>query len=91
MIENFGGNAMTFGAGQTIGIRPVAQNDFNFGIEFPRFNGIDDRLQIRAAAGDQNTDRKLTCHRSTLSAQAGAAQTLANFTDHKRLFADLTQ
>jgi hypothetical protein len=57
---------MSLGANQTISIRLIAKHDLDFGIERFSLDSVDDRLQVRAAAGNQHADGNLSCHDSSL-------------------------
>ena len=75
---------------QTESVGFVAQNQFNLGIEFFRLNGVDNRLKIGTAAGEQNRDRNLSCH-IILRTNRYALRALANFTDDKTALANAFQ
>jgi len=53
---------MAFCAHQTKGIGSIAQHHFDFRIKPVGRDRIDDRLQVRAAAGNEHCDRKFLCH-----------------------------
>ena len=86
VIEHFSANAVFLRARQTVGVRFVAQHDLDLRVELFRLDRIDDRLQIGAAAGNQNADRNLPCHKFPQERMRRAARAAANFADHKGTF-----
>ncbi len=87
MVEHFGRNPVVLARTRPISVRFVAQDQFNFGVELFRLDGVDDRLQIGAAAGNQNPDRNLPCHIILSERNRCAARSFANLADDESLLA----
>ena len=58
MRNNDGGKTMVPSPGEAIGIGAIADHHPDDGLECASFDGVDNRLQVRAAAGDQHTEGK---------------------------------
>src|SRR5215472_4841084 len=88
MVEYFSRNIMVSRPNQAKSIGTIAQHEFNFGIESVGRDRIDDRLQVRAAAGNKHRDREFLCHESFSGADNRALRSFPYFADHVTLLAE---
>ena len=83
VIQNLDGNPVFFCAHEAVGIGAIAEHDLDLGIQFLRFNGIDDGLKISTTAGNQYADGKLSSHGLPLANKSNLSASFLNFANQE--------